>query len=259
MTLEQILHDTMQEAQSIFEGKSHNISYYDINMLPEEKREYYTDEGMDYRVKKFTNLRDELLIIRCSSDKIYSDLISEKNSFLVGNCLLLTIFALQHLKKVYKQNLCQLFYPPDTDLSKLTCLLSLQLIVTDKPYNHAFALICPPSHIFPQHKIKGKYEPNVFPEGSWVCDPWANIVCSAQDYNHAWKARMAEWNTKGKVVFMGRTKTDYDNNFNYSPLGLYTYMAIQKSKKTIDEIIIIFPNGETKTKTNYSYPKCNLL
>ncbi|PHM40334.1 hypothetical protein Xmau_02095 [Xenorhabdus mauleonii] len=259
MTIEQILQNTMREAQSIFKGKSHNISYYDINILPKEKRKPYTEKEMERRVNSFRKLQEELLIIRYSSEKIYNELISERSRNLVGNCFFLSIFVLQHFIKTYKQRLCQLFYPPDIDLSKLTSLLSLQLIVTNKPYNHVFVLICPPSYILPQRTIGEKYNPNEFPKGAWVCDPWANIVCPAHDYNNAWKFRMAEWNAKGKTVLIERTKTKYNENLNYSPLGFYNYMAIQESKKNIDEIIILYPDGKTKTKNSHSSSICNLI
>ncbi|AOM39518.1 hypothetical protein [Xenorhabdus hominickii] len=83
--------------------------------------------------------------------------------------------------------------------------------------------------------------PNQFPDGSWVCDPWANIVCPARDYNEKWKIKMAEWNFKGKYVALDRAGVQKDNDSNESPLGKYTYTMIQMSQTTISELIIIYP------------------
>ncbi|MBI6550491.1 hypothetical protein [Xenorhabdus lircayensis] len=259
MTIEEILHDTMQTAQSIFQGKSHNIKYYDVNILPEEKKSFYTDEGLEHRYNVFEELRDKLLNIRSPSNKIYNHLISKQNSFLVGNCMLLAIFVLQHLEKRHKKTLCQLFYHPEINYPELTSLLSLQLIVTIRPYNHAFALICPPSYTEPKHKVGKIYMPNQFPDSSWVCDPWSNIVCPARGYNDKWKLKMKEWNFKGKALYLERSGVQQDNDLNQSPLGKYSYTMVQMSYTSINELITIYPNGDSKIKTSHSFRRCTLL
>ncbi|OTA21094.1 hypothetical protein Xbed_00740 [Xenorhabdus beddingii] len=259
MSIEEILRNAAQRAQNIFKGKSHNIKYYDVSILPEEKKSFYTDEGLDRRYTAFEELRGELLTTRVPSNRIYHKLISKQNSFLVGNCMLLAIFALQYLKNEHNQTLCQLFYPTDINLSALKSLLTLQLIVTLRPYNHAFSLICPPSYTNPKPKIGETYRPNQFPDGSWICDPWANIVCPAKNYDDKWKLKMAEWNHSGKALYLNRSNVQQDNDLNQSPLGKYAYTMVQMSHKTIDELITIFPNGDSKIKTHHSFRGCSLF
>ncbi|AOM39519.1 hypothetical protein [Xenorhabdus hominickii] len=99
MSIEEILCDTAQSGQAIFKGKSHNIGYIDVNILPEVKKSFYTDEGLKRRYNTNKELYNKHLSIRSPNQQIYKDLISNKNLYLVGNCLLLAIFYLQHLKK----------------------------------------------------------------------------------------------------------------------------------------------------------------
>ncbi|MDR0217339.1 MAG: hypothetical protein LBI71_00380 [Enterobacteriaceae bacterium] len=259
MSIEYILRDAALNAQNSFKGKSFNIGYCDLNILPEEKRAFYTDEGLDRRCDAFEKIRDRLLTVRQPSNRIYDYLVSHKNSFLVGNCLLLAIFALQYLKKTHKTTLCQLYYSPDTNISELTSLLTLQLIVTLRPYNHAFALICPPSYTLPKPKAGQIYLPNQFPDDSWVCDPWANIVCPANNYNNQWSIRMREWNFKGKNLYLSRSNSPQDNDYNLSPLGKYAYTIVSRSQTTINELITIYPNGDSKITTHHSSRRCNII
>ncbi|OTA21093.1 hypothetical protein Xbed_00739 [Xenorhabdus beddingii] len=258
-TIEDILHDTLQAAQSTFKGKSHNISYYDPNILPERKKAFYTEEGMACRDLIFDRLHERLFEKQLSSREIYHYLHRNKNYFLVGNCILLSIFALYYLKKKHKNSLRALFYNPNVNYTRFRSLLNLQIICLQAPYSHAFVMVSPPSNADTKPYLGMISEPNVFPQNAWICDPWANIICPAMDYDKRWKARMSEWNMQGKIIHAAHFSLKNDPHMNGSPLGKYAYTATQRGVKMTTGIITIYPDGSTVIHDEPSSGRCTIL
>ncbi|MDC9597280.1 hypothetical protein [Xenorhabdus anantnagensis] len=261
MKIEEILRDTVQKTKSTFKGKSYNIEYIDLNVLPEEKRFLYTKEGIERRNIIFDDLHEELLQKKLTNKEIYKHLRKNKDSYLVGNCMLLSIFSFCYLKEKHKNSLRALFYNPTIDYTEFNSLLTLQILCIQAPYSHAFVMVCPPSNTETKPELCMISEPNVFPQNAWICDPWANIICPAIDYDTMWKIKMAKWNLKGKTVHA--VNQDFENkaDFNESPLSKYSYTAIQMGRKMTTDIITIHPNGKlTIEGENSSNPKiCTIL
>ena len=72
-------------------------------------------------------------------------------------------------------------------------LYSFRLIYFAPPGDHIFIVL---------NQTHDQY-PKDF--GAWsadavICDPWAKIACSAQEYPKKWKAKMDKWNQRGLVV-----------------------------------------------------------
>ncbi|PHM54709.1 hypothetical protein [Xenorhabdus hominickii] len=261
MSIEEILQNTLQIARSTFKGKFHNISYYDHDILPlsKEERDLYTEEGMKARDYWFNKLHEEAFENKITCKKIYNYLNKNRNHLLVGNCMMLSIFALYHLKKKYKNSLQILFYNPISDYTRFTSLLTLRIICIQKPYNHAFVMVCPPNNTEKAHSIGMTSAPNLFPVNAWICDPWSQIACPAINYNENWKIKMAEWNFKGKTVLLEKDDLNKHSHFNFSPLGKFNYTTIQIGRQMTTDIITIYPNGDTTVQGIPSSGRCTLL
>jgi len=69
-------------------------------------------------------------------------------------------------------------------------------------------------------------------ESAWICDPWANIACSARKYREAWSEKMIDWSAKGRHVV-------YQNVINpCDPAGPFGIDVVARYKK-----ISLMPTG----------------
>ncbi|MDX7988708.1 hypothetical protein FE392_15460 [Xenorhabdus sp. 12] len=250
MEMKDILQETLQATQSTFTGGSFNVDYYDSDILPIEKRPLYTEEAMSEKFNKFDALYKRVL--EPSGPLIHKDvyryLNENKNKNLVGNCMLYSMFAFYHLAEIHKNSLVDLFYHQGIDYTEYKSLLTIQVACLQAPYSHAFVMICPPSKIDARTRVFTTFAPNIYPENTWICDPWADIACRAVDYNDKWKIKMAQSNYEGKMFLLYSSKEVYENTgstrgCNSSPLGKYNYSSIQMGTKSISDIITLFPDG----------------
>ncbi|PHM73774.1 hypothetical protein [Xenorhabdus kozodoii] len=257
MTIEEILHDAMQAARAVFKGKSCNVNYYDPNILPAEKRIFYSDLGIEKRGEIFITLRNRLLEEHLPYKEIYDFLNRNKNKLLVGNCVLLSLYALYYLKKKHKDRLFHLFYNPTLSYTGYQPL-SLQIVGLLPPHGHAFVMVCPPSNNQDIPRLNMESPPNIFPQNAWICDPWAGIVCPAINYNDRWKIKMAEWSLRGKTIYIN-DNDNTDPEFNESPLGKYTYTAVGHGNKLTISNIEIYPDRKVIIDGEPSARKCIIM
>ncbi|MDC9592672.1 hypothetical protein [Xenorhabdus sp. IM139775] len=265
MTIEEVLHDAMRAAQAIFKGKSWNIGYYDPNIPSGEKKDLYNEISVHARNHIFEILHRELFSEEPNKQKndqeIYHYLHKNKRKFLVSNCLLLSIYALYHLKKKHKNTLRHLFYHSILNYTDDQTPLTLQILSLQYPYDHAFVIVYPPGKDIPG--LGETSSPDTFPKDSWICDPWAGIVCPADFYNYRWKMKMTEWSFRGKTIYINDYDiNDHDNNaldFNHSPLGRYTYTAIERGNRTTISSIEIPPQGKSIIDGKPQTRKCTIF
>ncbi|PHM39922.1 hypothetical protein Xmau_02104 [Xenorhabdus mauleonii] len=126
-------------------------------------------------------------------------------------------------------------------------------------YDHCFVMLYYPEHIngINYKEINEKYNEKELPCGAWICDPWTEIACLAENYSFKWKEVMYRWATENKLLYLNKDNHIYSNHLSknlstpnfiidqhsYSPVRYCIYNTIENSKKKILHTAILEPDG----------------
>ncbi|MDX7987194.1 hypothetical protein FE392_07595 [Xenorhabdus sp. 12] len=163
--------------------------------------------------------------------KIYDYTVEKQNELLAGNCPDYCNAAYHYLIQQRVDDILS-FY---NAMHNTPSYVYVQIIATQGKYDHVFILINSFNNKKGQPILGQLY--HELPRGAWVCDPWAKIVCCAEDYNDRWKSKMSKWHLLGKCLVLS------SNDSNQFPLKKDTYLTIQNSVKKILNQAIISPDG----------------
>ncbi|WP_340611483.1 hypothetical protein [Xenorhabdus bharatensis] len=241
--IECILYDAIRYAKRFYGDRTSNKIYPDLSVLPESKQAMYKKDQVLERMKRHRITRPEFFNISSNEQKIKYLQDNEHNE-LVGNCVELSWAVYLYLIQKRAKDIWDLYNINwSYDSSKLTYPIYIQLIATLGVYDHVFLLLDHSDSIVHRPKIGTKY--NELPEGTWVCDPWADIVCLAENYNDKWKNKMMEWNHQGMCLMLKKTP-ESPSSESFSPLKKYTFNTIQCSTKQVYRLSAIHNNGEVE-------------
>lgn len=238
---ENILLDAIRHARNLFRGKTTNKTYLNIERLPENKRAMYTPQ----RIKEKENIHDEFLedfllkehIMDRYKHALYK---SDAGEVLIGNCGELTLSILGYLTTHRVYDLLNSFISSGKrNINNKMIPVYILIIAFDDPYDHTIAVITLPEQTQDLPEINKIYDK--LPDNSWVCDPWANIVCPSEDYITRWKVKMLRWHLVEKSTSVHQDDQMRDSS---SPLRHANYLAITRSKKRVIHMATISPDGK---------------
>jgi hypothetical protein len=122
-------------------------------------------------------------------------------------------------------------------------VLPLWLVGITDPGDHEFLAL----GSFGDRVVDGAIaEPlEAWPEGVFVCDPWAHIACRARDYKTKWQDQMRKWNEKRKVVLFGGgwidpLRDDWYTSIVAHPRKIDFYIVKDTPERMITEIKKVF-------------------
>ncbi|AOM39703.1 hypothetical protein A9255_03325 [Xenorhabdus hominickii] len=68
---------------------------------------------------------------------------------------------------------------------------------------------------------------------SWICDPWADIICKGKNFSDKWKFKMIEWEEKNMFIIAEDIENKKVNTNRYrtlfSPLREKIFHIIQEN------------------------------
>lgn len=143
-------------------------TYYKPNMKSGNK---VKGEGGDDELRRQKMATQEVIRIRKQDDPVAAAMAGKAHQ-----CGELTDLAIHHLQKRHIQAQC-LSLGEDEEGDAL----------------HEVAIIGPASNPLPVDMTE--WHPDVY-----VCDPWANIACSARDYPKQFEQKMKKWQDAGKLI-----------------------------------------------------------
>ncbi|WP_340610268.1 hypothetical protein [Xenorhabdus bharatensis] len=165
--------------------KSPNKIYIDQSKLSGKKRELYSMEAIILKNGLLGDFRRSTS--SDSSERKYQKI--ESSPYPVGNCYEYSLVAFFYLQQQRNQDVLNEF--------KSSC--TIEIIGTYPPYSHNFVLIVPDQGSITRN-IGDTFIRNQLPANSWICDPWANIVCEAKFYSIEWRLKMEKWSNNKKHI-----------------------------------------------------------
>ncbi|AOM41245.1 hypothetical protein [Xenorhabdus hominickii] len=241
--IENILNDAIKHARHIFQAKTTNKTYINIERLPENKRVMYTPQ----RIREKENIHNEFVNtcrgIRNIIDK-YKYVVSESDAgkVLIGNCGELSAAVFGYLLNHHANNILNWFMTSGKrNVNNAKMPIYIFIITFNDPYDHGLVVVMLPEKAQDLPELNKVY--GALPDNAWVCDPWANIACSSKEYNTRWKVKMLRWHLVGKS-----TSVYQHENLNPppSPMRQANYHAVTLSQKKVLCIGMIFPDGQVK-------------
>ncbi|MDX7987503.1 hypothetical protein FE392_09190 [Xenorhabdus sp. 12] len=211
--IKHLLYLAIKYAHSNFPGKTSNIFYGNLESQPEKRRKRYSIENCQIRENNYSELTQKLSCFGNAREK-YNCIMEERkrNSFLVGNCNELSISVLMYLAELNKDNLSQYFRydsntAPQNDMQSI--YIEILAPVRASTY-HCFVMVYFPPRIhnyqFKNTNMNPLYKTyDKLPDGAWICDPWAEIVCLAEEYDAHWKDTMCSLAKQGKYLSLGNS------------------------------------------------------
>ncbi|WP_340620473.1 hypothetical protein [Xenorhabdus siamensis] len=243
--IEDILQDAIKYAKRFFGNRTTNKFYPDLSVLPESERSIYQRNVIVSRMDRHNKIRLELYNLKDINQK-HQYLLSNEHNNLVGNCPELCLATYIYLIKERAKDIWELYNASwNYEYPQLTCPIYIQQIYTLGVYDHVFLLLDHPDSLVRRPKIGTIY--HELPEGSWVCDPWADIVCLAEDYNDRWKHKMMEWNHQGMCLLLKSPGSSSPSAESFSPLKKYTYLTVECSDKQVYRLSAIYRDGQVET------------
>ncbi|MDR0217846.1 MAG: hypothetical protein LBI71_03020 [Enterobacteriaceae bacterium] len=247
-----ILLDAIRHARIIFRGKTTNKTYYNTEHLNKIKRKKYSIERVREREDRHDKFLDRIFKIKNITKK-YDYFLSRSRNYrwhnqsLIGNCGELSISALCYLAQQRSQDLLNwVINSGKRNIENKTTAIYILNIEFINPYDHMSTVILFPENNQNLPKINKIYHSyDDLPDNSWVCDPWANIVCQYREYHSQWRNKMDKWNSVGKSasIYQDEQLEDYP-----SPLTLNNYNAIIRIPKKVINMAMIFPDGKIEIK-----------
>ncbi len=243
--IENILQDAIQHSRNIFKGKTSNKTYRNYTKLTPNKMARYTPDNIRAREDKHDEFSDQLREINHITDKYRHCLFSSKHDEqLVGNCGELTIAAFNYLAIHRYNDILRWFSKNGRGRGNEDYIMNpiyILFLMFGDPYDHCIAVITHPRET--QHKPTLNHLYRALPDHSWVCDPWANIACSSEEYIARWQRKMSVWNSKGKAtsIYQEHQFEDYP-----SPATEENLNAINYSIKRVVYMAEIRPHSRTK-------------
>ncbi|OTA18903.1 hypothetical protein Xbed_02889 [Xenorhabdus beddingii] len=250
MLIKDILHDAVKKTQTAFMGGSTNRFYLETKDIDKtgKKEPEIACRLLDTAAKKSITLH-KLRAFTTMGDHIdrlpyiYSYINESKFKLnLVGNCSEYCKYALHYLIKYHSFKIFNLCKNINSNPSNHIFFI---LYETPSPNDHCFINLY---HMTDQ--VREKFNNDTFSHiqpDSWICDPWADIVCRGKEYPQQWKNRMKQWYynniyvaTSDSKMFM-ETKTDRYNQF-YSPLRPNVYNIISDIFRYIASAVIFIDN-----------------
>ncbi|MDC9613510.1 hypothetical protein PSI19_06330 [Xenorhabdus khoisanae] len=193
-----ILKQAIEYSHSVFRGKTTNISYFNVESQSEDRKNRYSRENSRNREQKLMGLQEKLRTLGKPEEK-YNCIMEEKkrDDSLVGNCNELSITAFMYLARNRAKDIYDLYKDSfTTDASGEIQPIYIEIIspIPTSRYEHCFIMFYYPPHTyahkFQDKEIKPMYKTyNPIPNGAWICDPWANIVCLSENYNKNWEKK----------------------------------------------------------------------
>ncbi|MDX7987502.1 hypothetical protein FE392_09185 [Xenorhabdus sp. 12] len=242
--IENILRNAIIHSRIIFRGKSSNKNYRYVEQLPPNKREKYTPAGRIARENRQDEFSDRLRNIRDITEKYKYCLLefhSCEDGDLVGNCSELSIAIFNYLAKTQSHYILRWFAQNGKkDINDIVLPIYILFLKFKYPYDHCMVVITQPGQTQDKPFLGKKY--SILPDKSWICDSWANIVCTSEQYDRAWRDKMYKWNSIGKAT------TIYEEHQSKNlpwPLDMRNYKAIIKSQKKVSYMAVIKSNGMT--------------
>ncbi|PHM75228.1 hypothetical protein [Xenorhabdus kozodoii] len=243
MLIENILRNVIRKTQSVFMGGSNNKIYFKTKNI-DKVGEHEPPEVHDLTklLKKKTELLDKL---RENQNKMKNIpqcyTYYTKNKFktnLVGNCDELSTYAFHYLIKNHSLQIFNYYRQQDPDRKKIIYII---MYGAQKPYDHVFLSI---------HYMEDKISKKEIIEAlshvqaeSWICDPWADIICKGKEFHYKWRSKMTDWYHAN--IF--RTPNSDDRTINdtgryeslFSPLRPEVFNTIQENS-TYDVLELAF-------------------
>ncbi|PHM28245.1 hypothetical protein [Xenorhabdus budapestensis] len=254
-----ILKQAITHSHHIFRGKTTNISYFNVELQSGDRPERYSRKSCFSREQKLIGLKNKLHLLR-TADKKYECIMKEKecDNSLVGNCneLANTVFiylARERVSDIY--NLYKNSFTANTSGEIQSIYIEILYPSPLSRYDHCFVMLYYPLHTY---NIESQYKEtnplykvyNKIPDGAWICDPWANIVCLSENYDANWQRKMLDWAIDGKYLSLGQAPTPsiYKSKFPLqgdpgNPLYENTFYMMSNSPKTVSDQAIIRPDG----------------
>ena len=120
---------------------------------------------------------------------------------------------------------------------------SFDYVIFASPGDHAFISIGQPLPVNGVYPISfGDWH-----DGAYICDPWANLACPAQEYPQYWQAKMRKWAMAGKRL--GKPGDDVGKSTIVEATDAYWYDAPTMCNK----ISFMYKTGGKAAKTS----RCN--
>ncbi|MDC9590679.1 hypothetical protein PSI23_15635 [Xenorhabdus sp. XENO-10] len=260
MLMETILRDVIKKTQSVFIGGSSNKFFFETKKI--DKVGEYESPIVHKLINTIEQKEEKISKLRIEEKQIYSQNGSEsipqcykyftKNKFktnLVGNCDELSTYAFHYLIKNYSLKIFNHYKKPDPDPKKI---IYITMYETQEPYDHIFINIC---HM--EDKISSEQMKEALlsiQSESWICDPWADIICKGKNYHYKWQSKMIEWFSSNCFVTDKNIREKIANTERYnnlfSPLRPVIYNAIrQDSKFNVLELAFFDQDGSITTLT----------
>ncbi|OTA21444.1 hypothetical protein Xbed_00675 [Xenorhabdus beddingii] len=246
MMIENILQDAIRHSRYVFRGKTTNKTYRDTTRLSENKRAMYDPQNITSREDKHDEFLDKLHKIEHPINQYqYSLSQSDAGEELIGNCGELTTAVFSYLAKHRSSDILECLRSHGRwDRSNAMKPIYILFLVFDNPYDHCITVITHPEHTQHIPKIGQSYR--ALPDNSWVCDSWAKIACSSEEYITRWKVKMLRWELVGKTTSIYQPEQELDDDMHYpSSLRPRNYHAMTHSIKRVEHMAVIHPNGST--------------
>ncbi|WP_237385125.1 hypothetical protein [Xenorhabdus sp. Sc-CR9] len=109
---------------------------------------------------------------------------------LAGNCQELSYHAFHELMKFHSLEIFNFYRKIDKHP------IYIALCGPPEPYDHGFIVLYHPLNQmpYPIRELR-KLQPD-----SWICDPWADIVCKGSQYPEEWNKKMRIWDDNNHCV-----------------------------------------------------------
>ncbi|MBC8951550.1 hypothetical protein [Xenorhabdus sp. PB62.4] len=254
-----ILKQAIKYSHSVFLGKTTNISYFNVEFQSEDRKNRYSRTNSLKREHKLMELQGKLRLLGKPEEK-YDCIMEEKkrDDSLVGNCNELSITAFMYLARNRAKDIYNLYKNSFTTETSGEIQPIYIEIISPSPlsrYDHCFIMFYYPPHTY-DHKFQDKeiaprnkkYKP--IPNGAWICDPWANIVCLSEHYHANWQNKMINWAIDGKYLALNNApppsvyKSQYPLQEDFGhPLYNDTWNMMKDSEKQVNYQAIIKPDG----------------
>ncbi|MBD2795236.1 hypothetical protein ID856_01605 [Xenorhabdus sp. 18] len=252
MLIENLLRDAMRKAQNTFMGGSSNKFYFHTRAI-DKVNEYEppaAQELEDIIYKKLEQL-DKLRKNTDITTKIpYHYKYFTENRFrdrLIGNCGELSNYAFHYLIKQHSFQIFNYYRQKDPDRKKIIYII---MYSAPQPYDHVFISI----H-YMEDKIDSAEMKAVLSHiqaESWICDPWADIVCKGKEFYYRWQSKMIEWYRENNFVvtqdIAGTIADTGRYNTLFSPLRLNILNIVQQNSTfEISKLVFIDQDGNIAT------------
>ncbi|CDG18124.1 hypothetical protein [Xenorhabdus doucetiae] len=252
MLIKYLLHDAMRKAQNTFMGYSSNKFHFHTRAI--DKINGNEPPAVQELINIMLEKDKQLNKLRANTDittKIpYHYKYFTENKFrarLVGNCGELANYAFHYLIKKHSFQIFNYYRQKDPDRKKIIYII---MYSAPQPYDHVFISI----H-YMEDKIDSAEMKAVLSHiqaGSWICDPWAEIVCEGEKYFSQWKNKMEEWYDKKKFVVtqdIAGTIPDTDRYKTlFSPLRPNIFNIVQQNSIFhVSELVFIDQDGNIAT------------